>query len=552
MARILPSTRCRRAAPHRLTGAHLATHTLLALVGLLVAALAVGRALRSRWEASALAAWLPLFAFACTVALTTWMWGGLRAPPIWHDEAAYLLQAELLARGAFAAPSPPVPEAFTQFAVLVEPVLAPKMLPGHALLLVPGVWLGLPGLVPVLLVGLTAALMVALLARRVSPAVAWLAFVLWTIQAGQQRWRASYMSESTTAAGWLLGWWLLLRWREQRSWGPLVALGVVTGWLAITRPLAAVAFVVPVGVVVLRDAARLRAWGSVAVAVPVGLSVFALVALQNRAVLGDWRAVPLQEYTAQYLPYDRMGFGLDTTPPSRPLPAALDRANEPLRQLHEGHRPERMVNIAVVRVRAVGHAMVHGWRVVLLPILLIGMATLPPLLRVPVLSALVHVALYLLYAHEPSWTAYYVEVMTILAAVTAVGCHAILSRIHALRGGTLPAALALSMAVVPPAIHDMMWSRRIRAASAAPFLAFAARAAALVPGKVLVLVRPDTLDDPHRSVVRNVSSLRNAAVITAYDLDPNRSARVVQAFPAHLAYRYDPATQRFTQWSRHD
>lgn len=151
---------------------------LALLLGLVLVAQRVAW-LRAERADSGTPAWLlPVGAAVVAAAFTIWVWGGLRAPPVVDDEAAYVLQAELFARGRWSLPSPPVAAAFTQPAVLVTPVMTPKMAPGHALLLVPGIWIGLPGLVPVLLTALSAAL-IAVLARRVaSSGVAVLAVAL--------------------------------------------------------------------------------------------------------------------------------------------------------------------------------------------------------------------------------------------------------------------------------------------------------------------------------------------------------------------------------------
>src|SRR5260370_11675979 len=104
-----------------------------------------------------------------TALLTWWVWGSLDQVAVFHDEAAYLLQAKIFASGRWAAPARPLPEFFEQFHVLVTPVFASKYWPGHSLLMVPGVWLGLPGLVPVLLSGLTGALCFGLARRGGTP-----------------------------------------------------------------------------------------------------------------------------------------------------------------------------------------------------------------------------------------------------------------------------------------------------------------------------------------------------------------------------------------------
>src|SRR5262245_60349415 len=68
----------------------------------------------------------PVVFGALTALAVWWAWGSLRALPWVHDEKAFLLQAELFARGRWSGPSPPIPEFFEQFGVLVTPALASK------------------------------------------------------------------------------------------------------------------------------------------------------------------------------------------------------------------------------------------------------------------------------------------------------------------------------------------------------------------------------------------------------------------------------------------
>src|SRR6266516_4660910 len=96
-------------------------------------------------------------------AATTWIvWRSLNDVATVHDEASYLLQAQLFARGEWTAPAAPIPAFFEQFHIFVDPVIASKYPPGHSLLLVPGIWFGLPGLLPLLLVAASGALVFAL------------------------------------------------------------------------------------------------------------------------------------------------------------------------------------------------------------------------------------------------------------------------------------------------------------------------------------------------------------------------------------------------------
>ena len=110
----------------------------------------------------AMAPWIAGLACALGVG---YVWGSLDPVPIYHDEAAYLLQARLFAHGVVAGAPAPLREFFEQFHVFVSPVLAPKYPPGFALAMVPGIWLGAPALIPITLAGITGGLLFQLSRR---------------------------------------------------------------------------------------------------------------------------------------------------------------------------------------------------------------------------------------------------------------------------------------------------------------------------------------------------------------------------------------------------
>src|SRR3954469_4277237 len=104
----------------------------------------MGTTLNNRWAAAACG--LASFAFVW------WMWGSLNQVAPVHDDAAYILQARIFASGHLVAAARPAPVFFEQYHTFVEPVVAAKYPPGFSLLMVPGIWLGLAGLIPALLV----------------------------------------------------------------------------------------------------------------------------------------------------------------------------------------------------------------------------------------------------------------------------------------------------------------------------------------------------------------------------------------------------------------
>ncbi|HEY4658093.1 MAG TPA: hypothetical protein VIH11_01150, partial [Gemmatimonadaceae bacterium] len=147
----------------------------------------------------------PVVAAALFSALAVFVvWGATLDPgPVMHDEWAYWLQADQYAHLKWKAAAPGVPEFFEQFYVLVTPVFAAKYPPGHALAIAPGFVLGLPGLVPLALTGVTGALVFALARRLAGASTALLTWALWLGTFGNLRFRAAYFSELTTSFCWL-------------------------------------------------------------------------------------------------------------------------------------------------------------------------------------------------------------------------------------------------------------------------------------------------------------------------------------------------------------
>jgi len=92
--------------------------------------------------------------------------GLLRNQVVTDDEYVYLFQSRLLLTGHGSAPPPPLPLFFTNtFIGIQEGRWFGQYPPGHPLMLASAVWLGLPRLVPVLLVGVNLFL-TGLIARR--------------------------------------------------------------------------------------------------------------------------------------------------------------------------------------------------------------------------------------------------------------------------------------------------------------------------------------------------------------------------------------------------
>lgn len=477
--------------------------------------------LRTRWAV------LSLSLFGAVA--YAFLWGGLDVVPIVHDEASYVLQARIFATGRWAVPGPPLPEFFEQFHVLVDPVLAPKYPPGHALLLVPGIWLGLPGLVPVLLLGLTGGMIFALVRRLEGPWAALLAWFLWLVTPAGLAFRPSYFSEVTTGLLLLVAWWCLLDWRESGKLRSLLAVSAAVGWSAITRPLTALAFALPIAVCVLWIARERRAWRSVLAAAALGAAILSLMPLHDLATTGEALSTPYRRYSEVYFPFDVPGFDTSLTPASRELPPDMVRFRELYLPYHLAHRLDALPSILAERLRWILHTTWGRWW------LLLGLLTLPALFSRPrreVLFASSSVALlvlaYLAFAHPVEWVVYYLEAQEVVVMLTALGVVrsvAWLLRVtgrgaeptedaaRARRGAVL---LALLVVMLPFAAGHYEKLRKRHASRAAPLAAFRERVAAL-PERAVVFVRYAPAHDLHLSLVTNVPDLESAHAWIVYD-----------------------------------
>jgi hypothetical protein len=364
---------------------------------------------------------VPWVVGAMAIAITLLVWGGLDPVAVYHDEAAYLLQAGIFATGRWIGSPPPVPAFFEQFHVLLAPGVAPKYPPGFAFTLVPGTWLHLPALVPLLLTGLTGGLMFALARRVAGGSVALLATALWVAAPGNLRFRAGFFSEILTSLLWLAGWWALLEWRASARTAWLLALAACVGLGAITRPLTMLVFAIPVGMVVLRDVIRRRAWGPLAGAMLLGTVIVSLMPLHNSKVTGSWRTSPYSRYTSLYLPFDRMGFGLDSTPAQVALPADMRDLSEYFGNAHAKHTARRLPAIAMQRVRAVLNDMGGPPALGAAALVLVGLVVAPGAVQFAAGTVLLLLLAHLPYAHFNNWTIYYLEAFPVVALLMALG-----------------------------------------------------------------------------------------------------------------------------------
>ncbi len=492
----------------------------------------------------------PVLAGIFTSLVIYQVWGSLDAVPVIHDEAAYLLQARMLAQGHLVGPARPLPQFFEQFHVFVTPVLTSKYPLGFALALVPGIWLGLPGFAPILLSGLTGAMLFLLARRLATPSVALLTWLLWVVTPGSLRFRPSYLTESLTGLLWLASWWSLLEWRRTGRRGWLLALSLLVAWQTLTRPVTAIAFTAPVAVVVLLTTYQTRRWRDLGIAIPLGAACLAILPYQNKVSTGSWRHTPLTLYSKVYFPFDLPGFGLDSTPPQRELPPDFIAFTARFAPLHREFRPGRLPAILPERAGLVALDAWGRWWPAFGILAILGLLSGGSEARFGAATVLALFLCYLTFAHDDRWMIYYLEGQAVLMFLVAAGAW----HLSRLVGGA-PAASdkrRVGLAVLLLCLGaGATWPKAIRDASATlRYVSFDQerfrRQVARLPGPVIVFIRYGPGHDLNHSLITNEPDLEQSHAWLVYDRGAE-NADLMALAPRRTPWLYEEERRRLVR-----
>jgi Dolichyl-phosphate-mannose-protein mannosyltransferase len=356
-------------------------------------------------------------------ALLLWWWMGWYPDlaPVIQDEAAYLLQAEIFARGRWTAAGRPLPEFFAQMHVFTTPYLAAKYPPGFSLFLTPFVWLGFTALGPMILAATTGALIFALARRITNGPVALLTWLFWSSGSALLRYQGTFLSQTLTTPLWLATFYFLLEYRTRRGTWHIVSLGACLGMMAITRPVTAVALAIPVGIVLLRDVSYTRAWRPFALATLTAIALVSLLPLQNQRTTGDWRLSPLVAYSKTYAPFDLPGFGYDSTQKLAALPPDLHATREYLTEARRQHTLPALPTILAQRARFALLDIFLGWRTPLALFAILGLLAMPLPGLFAIGASVALLVAYAFHAHWANWPVYYFEGYAAVTFASAVG-----------------------------------------------------------------------------------------------------------------------------------
>jgi hypothetical protein len=126
-------------------------------------------------------------------------------------------------------------------------------------------------------------------------------------------------------------------------------------------------------------------------------------------------------YTRTYIPWDVIGFGLDSTPPLRALPPDQQWEIDGFMALHRSHTLGSLPHDAMMRVVGLHSDVFTGWRAGLAGYFILGLISLPPAVMIGGITALLLFLAYLAYAHPGFWTIYYLEALPVVAMITVLG-----------------------------------------------------------------------------------------------------------------------------------
>jgi hypothetical protein len=294
---------------------------------------------------------LGVFFIATPLLYSTAAWQQRELFPKMHDEHMHLLQAQMLARGRLWLPAHPAADSFESFHIHVRPVYASMVFPGATLFHVPAVWLKLPyAVMPLVVAGACAAMLYRIVAEILEDDVLGLLAALMLCALVQFR----YVSTITTshAPMLLLGLamvWAWMRWRSDHSFAWAVVLGCFAGWAAITRPLDAMCYAIPIGLAVLsamwRDRFRARRAAATLLCIVAGATPFLVLQLIfNVGVTGTWRESPYGRYLRTFSPQVALGFrAVDpSTAPQTTLPQKLQYQQTYTLPATTAHRRDRV------------------------------------------------------------------------------------------------------------------------------------------------------------------------------------------------------------------
>jgi hypothetical protein len=280
------------------------------------------------------------------------------------------------------------------------------------------------------------------------------------------------------------------------------------------------------------------------------LAVVSLLPLASAKVTGDWRESPYTLYAKNYLPFDQLGFGLDSLPPERALPADMKGMIKLFAPMHADHTVRHLPRIFFDRWEEMFADAFRGDRLPLVFFAIVSLAVLPAAGWFAVAGSLLLTVCYLSYAHPAAWDAYYLEILPLLPFMTACGIWAFWValrrrsadiRLTSLRTITPSAALAsliLAAALLLPGRSAVIQAERLKVLRGAYKLNFATAVAHLPGEHTIVFIRYAPWHRIHTSLIANDADLADARTWFVYDRGAE-NAKLMALAPGRVPYLYD-------------
>jgi hypothetical protein len=280
--------------------------------------------------------------------------------PRYSDEFSYLLQGRMLLSGRLFLPALPHFEHFESWQVIASPAYGSAYFPGLSPLTALLILTGLPTwTLPLACLSMCAGLLYLILAHLFDDLAGLLAPV-WIVSLPIAQFCATTLFSAPVAL--LLGLILIgttLLWREKPTTMRALLAGAIGGWLLLTRPADAIAFVVPCALLVITHTPlnlRRRCVALALAAIPMLLSAGLQMSI-NARVSGSAMVSAFDLYTARFYPGAEYG--------RFDAPAVL-------RPLTDLEHVQLMYDL-MARPRIDAHApdrVVHTWSTLYLPMLL--------------------------------------------------------------------------------------------------------------------------------------------------------------------------------------
>lgn len=492
---------------------------------------------------------------ACYFPLTAWN-QGRDFVPIWQDAQSYAIQVQMLAHGRLWMPQHPLPDFFDTFQMIARPVYASMYFPGASIFYLPCVWFGIPFWV-----------IASILAGACVGTLYWIAADLFDgvsgilaglLLMGLSEFRhisimllghpAIILQELLMLAFWLA-------WRRNPSGRWAMAIGIVSGWAAITRPLDALIVAIPIGIDMLL---RFRNLGwkpctKLAAATVLGATPFLILQLIfNLGVTGSLMRTPFDLHANLYYPDTAIGFRA-FDPSHRPasvLPQKQKFHDEWTIPAIQRHQPGRVLQnwLDEDLHNLAQFTLPHPGLLLLLPIAILGLANRR--IGLVALTIPLYLICYSFYTFSlPHYALLLAPIMILLVLLGARELEETWPILRSTLSAFLPAAIAILAITQTHELNRLIVDQALNTTELRTINARLASSDVRSPAVVLFYFPPDR--NPHVEPVYNldVSWPDDAPIIRAHDLG-SRNSEIFDYYaklqPDRAFYRYDRGTASLT------